>query len=175
MGSNDNFSAVWQSNPVNGDVTVKARVVSNTDSSTYSAGCVMIRETDDIDAPYVATCVSPQKGVTYRRRASKGAKTQITAGLTDTANVTVRLSVSATALSLVLAAEEMRLALRSEKKHSISQRSQRLVCLPDLQMLAQKMSPCLITCPSAHFEERHHASYLFKITYIIRARMRVDA
>jgi hypothetical protein len=90
-GNSDNFSSLWQSNPIMGNVTVRARVISNTDTSTYSAGCVVIRETEDVDSAYVATCVSPTKGVTYVRRAVKGAKTQITAGPVDSTNVTVEI------------------------------------------------------------------------------------
>jgi hypothetical protein len=90
-GNSDNFSSIWQSNAVTGSVTAKARVIGNTDTSTYSAGCVVIRETEDIDSAYVATCVSPNKGVTYVRRATKGAKTQITAGPVDSTNVTVEI------------------------------------------------------------------------------------
>jgi regulation of enolase protein 1 (concanavalin A-like superfamily) len=90
-GNSDSFSSIWQSNAVTGSVMAKARVVGNTDTSTYSAGCVVIRETEDIDSAYVATCVSPNKGVTYVRRATKGAKTQITAGPVDSTNVTVEI------------------------------------------------------------------------------------
>jgi parallel beta-helix repeat protein len=90
-GNSDNFSSIWQSNAVTGSVMAKARVIGNTDTSTYSAGCVVIRETEDVDSAYVATCVSPNKGVTYVRRATKGAKTQITAGPVDSTNVTVEI------------------------------------------------------------------------------------
>jgi Putative Ig domain len=90
-GNSDSFSSIWQSNAVTGSVMAKARVIGNTDTSTYSAGCVVIRETEDIDSAYAATCVSPNKGVTYVRRATKGAKTQITAGPVDSTNVTVEI------------------------------------------------------------------------------------
>jgi Putative Ig domain len=90
-GSSDSFAAAWQSGTVNGDVIIRAKVIGNTDDSTYSAAGVTLRETESVNSVHVSTLVSPQKGVTYVRRTATGGKSIITAGPNDSLDVLVEL------------------------------------------------------------------------------------
>jgi Putative Ig domain len=79
-GNSDSYAALWQSALVNGDVTIRAKVIDNSDDSTFSAAGVTLRESEGVGAIHVSTLVSPQKGVTYVRRTATDGKSIITAG-----------------------------------------------------------------------------------------------
>jgi parallel beta-helix repeat protein len=90
-GNSDSYAALWQSALVNGDVTIRAKVIDNSDDSTFSAAGVTLRETEGVGSIHVSTLVSPQKGVTYVRRTATDGKSIITAGPNFSKDVYVEL------------------------------------------------------------------------------------
>jgi Right handed beta helix region len=91
IGTSDSFSSAFQSVLATGDVTIRARIIGNSDNTTLSGAGITLRETEGADSAHVSAIVSPIKGVTYVRRASKGGRTVTTAGPNDSSSVWLEL------------------------------------------------------------------------------------
>jgi len=85
----DEFRFVWQ--PVDGDVTITARVLSQTNTDSWAKAGVMIRQSQTADAAYAMTCVTPTRGVTMQRRLETAGASNYTAGPLLAAPYWVRL------------------------------------------------------------------------------------
>jgi beta-glucanase (GH16 family)/regulation of enolase protein 1 (concanavalin A-like superfamily) len=69
-GTADEFRYVYQ--PVTGDVTLTARIVSLTNSNSWAKAGVMIRETTAANAKHASTIITPTNGLSFQRRAIAG-------------------------------------------------------------------------------------------------------
>ena len=76
--TSDQFHYVYQ--PVSGDVTVIARVVSVQNTDPWAKAGVMIRETLDADSKHAMTVVTPGNGIAFQRRVTTGGLTLNTSG-----------------------------------------------------------------------------------------------
>lgn len=85
----DEFHYVYQ--PVQGDVTVTARVASVTRAHEWSKAGVMIRETLDADSAHAFAFVSAGRGYGFQRRPSAGGLSEHSQGLTSGAPGWIRL------------------------------------------------------------------------------------
>jgi hypothetical protein len=75
-GTSDSFHYVWQPLVANG--TVSAQVVSQTNTSVWAKGGLMIRATTDPGSPYYAVFVTPGNGIVVQwRTAQSGTSSQV--------------------------------------------------------------------------------------------------
>ncbi len=86
---NDEFRYVYQ--PITGDVTITARVVTIGNTDGWAKAGVMIREGVAANAIHVYTAVSFSNGVEFQRRTATGAASTNNAGATGAAPYWVRL------------------------------------------------------------------------------------
>ena len=70
-GTSDQFRFVWQSLP--GDGAISARVVSQTDTSSWAKAGVMLRQTSDANSAFYAAFLTPGHGIVIQYRPSAGA------------------------------------------------------------------------------------------------------
>jgi len=91
--SADAFHYVYQ--PLNGDGSIVARVLSIQNTSTWAKSGVMIRETLSPGSAQADVVVSPAKGVVFQRRTATGGGSTSTAGPSATAPWWVKLTRSA--------------------------------------------------------------------------------
>jgi len=89
----DAFHYVYE--PLNGDGSIVARVVSVQNTSNWAKSGVMIRETLTPDSRQADVVVSPGKGVVFQRRDNTGGGSSNTAGVMATAPWWVKLTRSA--------------------------------------------------------------------------------
>jgi regulation of enolase protein 1 (concanavalin A-like superfamily) len=87
--ANDEFHFVWQ--PVSGDVSITARVLSLTNTNAWAKAGVMLRATQDSNSAHAFTCVTPQRGVAFQRRLVTAGASSTTAGPAVAAPYWVRL------------------------------------------------------------------------------------
>jgi outer membrane protein assembly factor BamB len=73
FGTSDQFNYVYQ--PATGDTTLSARVVTQTNTSSWAKAGVMLRATTDPGSPYYAAFVTPGHGVAVQWRKTQAATT----------------------------------------------------------------------------------------------------
>ncbi|MFB9276885.1 DNRLRE domain-containing protein [Cohnella cellulosilytica] len=77
----DEFHYVYQ--PVEGDVTIVARVLHQDATNGWAKAGVMIRETLDADSKFADVVVTPSNGISFQRRVSTGQNLSNTTGYYD--------------------------------------------------------------------------------------------
>ena len=90
-GTTDQFHFVSQ--PLAGDGTLSARVLTQTNSNSRARAGVMLRQSNDPASPFYAAVVTPGAGVWVIERASFGA--QVATLLTTTGTVPMRIPIPA--------------------------------------------------------------------------------
>jgi hypothetical protein len=88
-GITDAFHFVYQ--PLNGNGTIIARVVSITNTNSWAKAGVMIRENLDANARHAMVVVTSQNGVSFQRRLTTNANSSLTAGASAKAPYWVKL------------------------------------------------------------------------------------
>ena len=69
----DQFHYIWQ--PLNGDGTVIAHIISQSNTDSAAKAGVMLRANTSLDAPYFAAFVTPSHGISMQYRAKRGDNT----------------------------------------------------------------------------------------------------
>lgn len=88
-GTTDAFHFVYQ--PLNGNGTIIARVVSITNTNSWAKAGVMIRENLDANARHAMVLVTPNKALIFQRRLSTGGDSPSSAGASASAPCWVKL------------------------------------------------------------------------------------
>jgi regulation of enolase protein 1 (concanavalin A-like superfamily) len=70
----------FASQPVTGDVSITARVISVSDTDAWAKAGVMIRDNDAAGASHAFTCATAANGIAFQRRLTTGAPSAHTAG-----------------------------------------------------------------------------------------------
>lgn len=78
----DEFHYVYQ--PIEGDVTIIARVAHLDHTNDWAKAGVMIRETLDADSTFADVVVTPSNGISFQRRVTTGQNLSNTTGYYDT-------------------------------------------------------------------------------------------
>ena len=101
-GTSDSFHYVWQPLPAGG--TVSAQVASQTNTSVWAKGGLMIRATTDPASPYYAVFATPGNGIVVQWRTAQGG-TSSQVATTGTAPVYLRITSSGGTYSAATSAD----------------------------------------------------------------------
>jgi len=82
FGMSDQFHFVWQTLAADGSVS--ARVVSQTNTSSWAKAGVMLRQSSDPGSPYYAILVTPGNGIAVQYRKAQGGNTTQVGQMTGT-------------------------------------------------------------------------------------------
>ncbi len=102
-GSADSFRFVWQS--ITGDATISARVVSQTQTSSWAKAGVMFRETSAAGSKFAAMLLTPANGAEAEARTTTGASAVGKTGFPVKAPYWVRLVRSGNQLGAYVSAD----------------------------------------------------------------------
>src|SRR5499427_7665249 len=102
-GTSDQFH--FASQPVTGDVTVSARVLSQANTDPWAKTGVMLRQTSDPGSAYYAIEVTPGNGLVVQDRPSAGVNAVMAASLPGTTPAFVRVARSGSTLTAYTSAD----------------------------------------------------------------------
>ncbi len=94
FGISDQFHFAWQT--LSADGSVSARVVSQTNSSSWAKAGVMLRQSSDPGSPYYAVLVTPGNGIVVQYRKAQGGNTTQIAAIAGTVPVYLAVARSGT-------------------------------------------------------------------------------
>jgi outer membrane protein assembly factor BamB len=102
-GTSDQFRFMWQ--PLVGDGTVTARVLSQTSTSTWAKAGVMLRTDSSAGSAYYAIEVTPNNGIVVQSRASAGASATTISSQSGTVPAYLRVARSGSTFTAYTSAD----------------------------------------------------------------------